>query len=98
MTRPVNMIGNVVARALTSVPSEVTARMATKTRSLPNMSPTRPRIGVQMEALSRYPVSNQATASAEACRECSRDGRAGMIRDCRMLNAMADTAKTTNVT
>ena len=98
MIRPASMIGSVVARALTSVPTESRTRTATSTFSLPSMSPTRPRMGVQMAALRRYPVSSQATASAEACSECSNDGSAGMTSDCRRLYDMAASASTAKVT
>jgi hypothetical protein len=50
-----------------------------------------------MAALRRYPVRSQATASADECRECSRDGRAGMISDCMTLNARADRVRTAKV-
>ena len=97
MTRAVSMTGNVVARAAIRVPTERATRTATNTLSLPSMSPTRPRMGVAMEALRRYPVSSQAMASDDTCNECSREGSAGMTADCRMLNAMADTARAANV-
>ncbi len=97
MIRPASMIGKVVARALIRVPRVSTTRIAARTLSFPIMSPTRPRIGVQMAALSRYPVSSQATASADACSECSRDGRAGIMRDCMTLNASADRVRTAKV-
>ena len=42
-------------------------------------------------------MSSQATASADECNECSSEGMAGMIRDCRMQNAMAATARAANV-
>jgi len=97
MIRPASMIGRVVASALINVPRVRTTRMAARTFAFPMMSPTRPRIGVQMAALRRYPVRSQATASAEQCSECSSEGSAGMIRDCITLNASADSVRTANV-
>jgi hypothetical protein len=97
MIRPASMTGRLVARALIRVPRVSTTRIATRTLSFPSMSPTRPSSGVQMAALRRYPVSSQATASADEWSECSRDGRAGMIKDCMTLNASADSESTANV-
>ena len=53
ITRPTSITGSVVARALISDPTESAIRTATMTRSLPIMSPTRPRMGVAMAALRR---------------------------------------------
>ena len=53
MTRPTSITGSVVASALINDPTERATRTATMIRSLPSMSPTRPRIGVAMAALSR---------------------------------------------
>ena len=41
------------------------------TRSLPTMSPMRPRTGVQMAALSRYAVNSQLAALSVVCNVCS---------------------------
>ncbi len=53
ITRPINMIGRVVARALTAVPAETAIRTMTIILSLPMMSPVRPRIGVAIAELRR---------------------------------------------
>ena len=44
--------------------------MATSIRSLPTMSPTRPRMGVKIDADSRYTVSTQVTVPWEVWRSC----------------------------
>ena len=51
-----------VASAASSEPTARAASVTTKTRFLPNMSPTRPRIGVMIDADSRYAVSTQVAA------------------------------------
>lgn len=53
MTRPTSITGRVVANALINDPNERATSTATMIRSLPTMSPTRPRIGVATAALSR---------------------------------------------
>ena len=53
MIRPTNITGRDVANALIKDPTERATSTATMIRSLPNMSPTRPRIGVAIAALSR---------------------------------------------
>jgi hypothetical protein len=61
------------------------------------MSPNRPRIGVAIAALSRYPVSNQVAPVVVVCSVCSSSGMAGMMSDCRRLKASAAVARTANV-
>ena len=51
-------------------------------RSLPNMSPSRPRIGVAIEALSRYTVSTQVTCVGVAPSSCWISGSAGATIVC----------------
>ena len=53
MTRPRTITGSVVATAATAVPAASVKRTTTSTRFLPNMSPSRPAIGVTTDALSR---------------------------------------------
>jgi hypothetical protein len=52
-TRPRIITGSEVASAETTVPAPSTTRMHTSTRSLPWMSPRRPRTGVATDALTR---------------------------------------------
>ena len=65
--------------------------------SLPSMSPTRPRIGVAMAALSRYAVRSQLAPLSEVCKVCSSCGMAGMIRDCSSAKASAAVPSTAKV-
>ena len=51
--RPAISISSEVDSALISVPAPSTSSTITSRRSLPNMSPSRPRIGVKIEAVSR---------------------------------------------
>ena len=53
ITRPTIITVMIVASAATTVPRPSTRAMKTSMRSLPNMSPSRPMIGVSTEALSR---------------------------------------------
>ena len=94
ITRPTSITGSVVASALINVPTERAMRTATMIFSLPTMSPTRPRIGVAMAALSRYAVNSQLAPLSDVCNVCSSWGMAGMISDCSRLNASAAVART----
>ncbi len=49
------------ASAASSEPTDSAARVTTSIRFLPTASPTRPRIGVAIEADSRYAVSTHVT-------------------------------------
>jgi hypothetical protein len=49
---------------------------------LPNMSPRRPKIGVAIDATSRYAVTIQAISLAEAPKSCWISPSAGMIVVC----------------
>ena len=53
----------------------------TSTRFLPNMSPSRPAIGVTTDAASRYAVKTHATPEVEVCRSCWSTGSAGTTSD-----------------
>ena len=85
----------------TAASSEPTARamsVPTKTRSLPFMSPTRPRIGVMIDADSRYAVSTQVTVSCVVCSSCCTVVSTGITSDCNSANAPTPRASTPNVT
>ena len=70
----------------------------TSRRSLPNMSPSRPRIGVKIEAVSRYTVSTQVTAVVEAPNSRWIAGSAGATIVCSSANERPATASTARVT
>ena len=53
----------------------------TSTRFLPNMSPSRPAIGVTTDAASRYDVKIHATPEVDVCRSCWSTGSAGTTSD-----------------
>ena len=55
--------------------------MTTSIRSLPTMSPTRPRMGVKIEADSRKTVTTQVTVVWVVWRSCWMVGRTGVTSD-----------------
>ena len=83
--------------APTSEPIPNTTSTASSTRSFPNMSPSRPTIGVAIEAVSRKTVSTQVTAVAEAPRSFWIAGSAGTTIVCVRAKASADTTRTPSV-
>ena len=98
MTRATIMTPIDGAIAASSDPAASAPSAMTKTRSLPIMSPTRPRIGVQIDADSRYAVSTQVTASCVVCSSCCTVVSTGMTSDCSSAYAATPTARTANVT
>ena len=72
-------------------------RTTTSTRSLPNMSPSRPAIGVATEAESRYAVRIQLTPVGEVLSACCNSGSAGATIDWSSENAAAAVRSTANV-
>ena len=56
--------------------------MTTSIRSLPTMSPTRPRMGVKIEADNRYTVSTHVTVPWDVCRSCWIVDSTGITSDC----------------
>src|SRR3954454_16109156 len=85
------------ARAARRQPTATVKRTATSVRFLPIRSPTRPRIGVKIEADSRYAVITQVTVDCEVCSACWTVGRAGAISDWSMANTPAPVARTAKV-
>jgi hypothetical protein len=67
------------AIADTSEPKANTPSTASSTFSLPYMSPSRPRSGVQTLEVRRKAVSSHVTASGDAPTSCWIAGSAGMI-------------------
>ena len=65
-----------------SVPAHTITSTAMSTRPLPNMSPSRPAIGVATAELSRNAVTAQPAVSAETPSDCWMAGRAGTTSDC----------------
>ncbi len=65
IARPAMSISIECDSAPTSEPIANTPSTASSTRSLPNMSPSRPTIGVAIDAVSRKTVSTQVTSVAE---------------------------------
>ena len=98
MTRPTTSGASVVATALTNVPIATAVSAITRTRFLPNMSPSRPRIGVATDALSRNAVRTQVTAVVEVPRSVWISRRAGATRDCDTARASPPSARKMNVT
>ena len=67
ITRATIMTATDGASAAISEPTASATSVATKTRSLPIMSPVRPRIGVMIDADSRYAVRTHVTVSCVVC-------------------------------
>ncbi len=86
------------ASAASSEPTASAMSVATKTRFLPVMSPTRPRIGVMIDADSRYAVSTQVTALCVVCSSCCTVVSTGITSDCSSANAATPMASTAKVT
>jgi hypothetical protein len=97
-TRPSSMIASEPASADTVVATHSRARTTTSNRFLPYMSPSRPIAGVAIEALSRYAVRTQLTASTEVCRACWMSGSAGATSDCSSAYDTPASASSANVT
>jgi hypothetical protein len=86
------------ATAASSEPTASATSVATKTCSLPTMSPTRPRIGVMIDADSRYAVSTHVAALCVVCSSCCTVVSTGITSDCSSANAATPAASTANVT
>ncbi len=80
--------------AQTSEPSAKTESAITSMRSLPNMSPSRPRIGVETEAVRRNPVSTKVTVVVEVPSSSWIAGSAGTTIVCCRAKASAATSST----
>jgi len=81
MMRPTIIGTRDVESAEMTVPTARMTRVISSNRSLPYMSPSRPRIEVATDADSRYPVSSQVTPVSVACRLCWIEGRAGITAE-----------------
>ena len=86
------------ATAASSEPTASAISVATKTRSLPIMSPSRPRIGVMIDADSRYAVSTHVAAACVVCNWCCTVVSTGITSDCNSANAATPRDNTANVT
>ncbi len=76
--RPETTTPRVFPSAETTEPAPKKASEMTSIRRLPNMSPSRPKTGVAIAALSRKPVSVQATPASSVPRRSLRSPSAGM--------------------
>jgi hypothetical protein len=84
--RPVMRRPIVGARAEITLPMARHARETSVSRRLPNMSPSRPAIGVATDATSRYTVITHATSPPDDSKSRAIAGRAGATIDCRSAN------------
>ena len=82
ITRPAISSAIEWERAQTSDPRAKMIRVMTSIRSLPNMSPSRPMIGVATEAASRKAVSANVTSVVVVSRSFWISGIAGAIIVC----------------
>src|SRR5260370_344653 len=71
---------------------------ATSIRSLPRMSPSRPMIGVKIDADSRYAVRTQVTLLCDVCSPAWIVGSTGITSDCSSAKPPTATASTAKVT
>ena len=69
----------------------------TSIRSLPNMSPSRPKIGVETEAVSRKAVSTKVTVVVDVPSSSWIAGSAGTTMVCWRAKASAATSSTARV-
>ncbi len=83
--------------AQTSEPSAKTESAITSMRSLPNMSPSRPTIGVETDAVSRKPVSTKVTVVVDVPNSSWIAGSAGATIVCCRAKASAATSSTPRV-
>ena len=80
--RPAIRSSRLLDSAHISEPTANSPSTTTSMRSLPNMSPSRPRIGVAIDALSRYTVRTQVTCVGVAPSSCWISGSAGATIVC----------------
>ena len=86
------------ATAASSDPTASATSVPTKTFFLPAMSPTRPRIGVMIDADSRYAVRTQVTVLCVVCSSFCTVVSTGITSDCSIANAPTPRASTAKVT
>ncbi len=86
------------ARAASTEPTARAISAATSIRSLPRMSPRRPRIGVKIDADTRYAVRTQVTLLCEVCSPAWIVGRTGITSDCSSAKPPTAAASTAKVT
>ena len=86
------------ANAQPTEPRKNSARLITSKRSLPNWSPSFPRIGVNTAALSRNPVKTHVTQVVDVPRSCSMAGRAGTTIVCCSAYEVAASVRIASVT
>lgn len=96
--RPRMSSGIELASAAINTPIASTARVMTRRRSFPIMSPTRPMMGVKIDAERRYAVTIHVTVFCVVCRLDWIVGSAGITSDCRSPNADAPRTSTMKVT
>src|SRR5262249_15932593 len=86
------------ATAASPDPMASATSVTTKIRSLPIMSPTRPRIGVVTDADGRYAVSTHVAVSWDVCNCSCTVVSTGTTSDCNSAYAPTPAASTANVT
>ncbi len=88
------MVGATAAR---NEPTASAPSATTSIRSLPTLSPTRPTIGVNTDADSRYAVSTQVTVAWSVSRPRSMVASTGVTIDCSSEKEPTPTQSTANV-
>ena len=82
------------ARAVTTDPATRTTRLISSIRRLPNMSPSRPTVGVATAAASSVAVITQAVSALDAFSSVGSWGTSGMITVCISATTMPANAST----
>ena len=90
--------GSELETAASRVPAARITRVQSNSRSLPYMSPSRPRIEVAIDADSRKPVSSQVTPSSELPSACWIAGRAGITAALSIAYANPPIERTARIT
>jgi AcrR family transcriptional regulator len=97
MTRPMIIGAALDAIAETTVPTAMMPIETRSRRSLPYMSPRRPKIGVHTDALIRYEVSSHVAVVSETLSCFWISGSAGATSDCSSAKAIPAVASTARV-
>ena len=94
MTRARIITGSEPASPAIRLPTARAPSAATKTRFLPTMSPSRPRIGVHTAAERKFAVSTHETSACVVSSSRCRIGSTGLTIDWSRTNEMTPTAMT----
>ena len=83
--------------AAITLPTASVPRTTSSTSRLPNMSPSRPAIGVTTDVEIRNDVKTHAIPAVDACRSLCSTGSAGTTSDCRSAYAVPASMSTARI-